>query len=129
MKKENIGVVMQAFYGNRTYTDLREDTIDYMLQGVLDKKFGLDYEVDRTIIAIPDSKCVLVYNKHQEVDQLKQNEEWKQRDAYIAKPLATVPELGVEIYSRCFICRMSDAGILESIQDEDAVVVSKYLAP
>ena len=119
---------MQAFYGNRTYTDLREDTIDYMLQGVLDKKFGLDYEADRTTIVIPDSKCVLVYNKYQEADQLKQNEEWKQRDGYIAKPLATVPELGVEIYSRCFICRMSDAGKLESIQDEDAAVVSKYLA-
>ena len=119
---------MQAFYGNRTYTDLREDTIDYMLQGVLDKKFGLDYEADRTTIVIPDSKCVLVYNKYQEADQLKQNEEWKQRDGYIAKPLATVPELGVEIYSRCFICRMSDAGKLESIQDEDAAVVYKYLA-
>ena len=129
MKKENIGVIMQAVYGNRTYTDLREDTVDYMRQGVLDQKLGLDQEVDRKNIAIPDSKCVLVYNKYQEADQLKQNEEWKQRDAYIAKPLATVPELGVEIYSRCFICRMSDAGILESIQDEDAVVVSKYLAP
>ena len=75
---------MQAFYGNRTYTELREDTIDYMLQGVLDKKFGLDYEADRTTIVIPDSKCVLVYNKYQEADQLKQNEEWKQRDGYAA---------------------------------------------
>lgn len=128
MKGENISVVMQAFYGNRTYTELSEDTIDYMLQGVLDKKIGLDFEVDRTIIAIPDSKCVLVYNKHQEADQLKQNEKWEQRDGYIAKPLATIPELGVEIYSRCFVCRMDEAGKLESIQDEDAVVIFKYLS-
>ena len=27
---------------------------------------------------------MLVYNKYQEADQLKQNEEWKQRDGYAA---------------------------------------------
>lgn len=128
MKNEYIVVVMQAFYGNRTCTELSEDTIDCMLQGMTDNAFRLDYEVDRTVIAIPDSKCVLVYNKHQEAAALKRNEEWKQTEDYIAKPLASIPEMGVEIYSRCFLCRMSDDGMFESIQNEDAGLISKYLA-
>lgn len=129
MKKDSIGVVIQAFYGNKSYIELNEDVIDYMLQGTLYEEPGLDFEVDRTIVKIPDSKCVLIYNKYQEADQLKQNEELWQRDAFIAKPLATIPELGINIYSRCFICRISETGTLESIQKEDAVIVSKYLAP
>lgn len=129
MKRELIGVIMQAFYGNRTYTELVEDDIDLVLQGVLNGQNALmDFEPDRTVIKLPDSKCVLVYNKHQEAAQLERCKEWALKDGYVAKPLATVPEQNLEIFSRCFICRMNELGKFESIQSEDRNVVCKYLA-
>lgn len=132
MKKELIGVVMQAFYGNRTYVKVDEEDIDAMLQGYIGsdwKKFGLRDDIDRTIVKLPGFDCVLVYNRHQEARELKEKERYFREDGYVMKPLAVVPELGLEIYSRCFLCRVDGAGCLISVQDEDAEAMRKYLAP
>ena len=88
----------------------------------------MDFEPNRTIIHIPDTKCVLVYNKYQEIAQLALVRDWAVKDGYIAKPLASLPELGIELYSRCFLCRMNESGNLESIRDEDQSIIHKYLA-
>ena len=127
MKKNLIGVIMQAFYGNRTYVEIGEENIDHMLQGNTDKSMSLSYQPDRTIIRIPGSQCVILYNKYQEEEKRKQNARWKAEDGYEAKPLAFMPEQGIEVYSRCFACRMSEDGVFESIKEEDCDLVFGYL--
>ena len=129
MRENSINVIMQGFYGNRTFTEISTDEIDYKLQGIMDRKLiPMDYEADRTIVRIPNSKCVLVYNKHQESDTVKKNKKWFDEEGYTAKPLAYVPEENIEVYSRCLVCRMAEDGTLESIEKEDINVVFKYLA-
>ena len=124
MKNKTIGIIIQAFYGNRTYTETKEEDIDYIVLGYLDKsKISPKEKFDRTIIRIPNSKCVLLYNKYQEETYLSRRD-----PDYTPKPLATIPELNLSIYSRCFICRIDDNGNLESIQPEDNDIISKYLA-
>ena len=49
-------------------------------------------------------------------------------DGYVVKPLAIIPELDLEIYSRPIACRMSEDGKLLSLQDEDYEVLFKYFA-
>ena len=127
MKKNTFGVIMQAFYGNRTYTEIKEADIDHILQGCLDNSMSLAYRIDRTIVRIPDSRCVIVYNKFLEEEDRKTIARWKAVEGYEAKPLALVPEQGIEIYSRCFACRMSEDGVFESIKGEDCDLVFKYL--
>lgn len=129
MKKELIGVIMQALYGNRTYMELDEKELDRVLQGCLTDRISLDYKIDRTIVEIPDSPCVIVYNKFQEEEMLKQVERWKEEEDYIATPLAIVKEKKIEIYSRCFMCRRNENNELCSILEEDSNLIMKYLKP
>ena len=131
MKNENelIEVIMQAFYGNRTGTEIRDDSIDAMLQGCLSSiHTDLAYEIDRSIVQIPGSKCIIVYNKYQEEGKREEIKQWFEEDGYKAKPLAFVPEKGVEIYSRCFVCRQNEEGELMSLQEEDYDIIFNYLA-
>lgn len=128
MVEKHIGAIVQGFYGNRTHIEITEDEIDRMLQGIMNCAFDLDYEANRTIIRIPHSDCVLVYNKHQEADYLKEVHRWRQEEGYNASPLAFVPEKNIEIYSRCMVCRMNDAGEFDSVQKDDCDVIFRYLA-
>ena len=128
MKKNNIGVIMQGFYGNRTYVEIKEENIDHMLQGYTDNSMSLSFQPDRTIVRIPGSECVIVYNKYQEEEQINKNVRWKAEDGYEAKPLAFMPEHGVEIYSRCFACRMGEDEVFQSIREEDCDKVFACLA-
>lgn len=125
--KELLEIVTQAFYGNRTGLTIKKENVDHLLEGNTSGDRELYYPNGRTIIQLPNSKAVLVYNKYQEEYQLKQNEEWLLEDGYVAKPLASIPELNLDIYSRCFICRMDEQGNLQNIEDEDDEVIEKYL--
>ena len=126
---DRIGVVVQAFYGNRTYTEIDVEEIDYLIQGILDREVcGLDHEVNRSVVRIPGSQCVLVYNRFQEEDALEQNKKYFAEAGYVAKPLAIVPEEGLEIFSRCLVCRMDENGGFASVEAEDWEVIGKYLA-
>ena len=125
-----IRIIIQAFYGNRTMTWIHPEQMDRIILGILTDQYVLkDEEIDRSIIHIPGSDhLVLVYNKYQEERELEYKEEVFQKSGYVMKPLASIPELDIELYSRCLMCRMNADGEFKNIQEEDKDMVLKYLA-
>jgi hypothetical protein len=129
MKNEHISIISQAFYGNRTGTEIRRENIDRFILGYQTDDFDVTEAIDRTVIHLPGSdNLVLVYNKHQEEERLKVKERALREDNYVIKPLASIPELDLEIYSRCIVCRMNAVGGFESLGEEDSEIWSRYLA-
>lgn len=129
MERKNIGVIIQGFYGNRVFTELEEDSIDYILQGILDPgMIEMEYEPDRTVVKIPDSECVLVYNKYQEAAKIEKIRKNADEFGYYSKPMAYIPQENIEIFSRCFACRLNEDGSLESLRKGDGEIVVRYLA-
>lgn len=128
-KGERIRVIIQAFYGNRTATETREEDVERLILGYTCSDLPVKEPIDRTLIPIPGyDNLVLVYNRFQEEKQREYARELFERDGYAAKPLAFIPEEGIEIYSRCLVCRVND-GKLESLQAEDFQSgFMKYLA-
>ena len=85
--------------------------------------------VDRTIIRLPGSdNLVLVYNKYQEEERLVDKERALREDNYILKPVASIPEANLDIYSRCIVCRMNADGVFESLGEGDYEIWGRYLA-
>ena len=135
-------VMVQAFYGNRTMTEIYPKDFDALLRGNL--QFSEPFEpkeaVERTVIRIPgDDKLVILYDESQErhaledlqdyfEDQKKPESERKPWNRHEPKPLAVIPEKGIRIYSRCLACRMNEEGKFESLQPEDMDKVTRYLA-
>ena len=129
MKNELIHIISQGFYGNRTGTELRRESVDRFILGYQTDDLSVTEPIDRTIVRLPDSKSVvLIYNKYQEAAWLETKDRALREDNYVIKPLATIPELGLNLYSRCIACRMNDNGNLESIETEDLDILDRYLA-
>ena len=130
MKREVLITVMaQAFYGNRVITEITPDQVDAIVLGWTGEILVKDEKIDRTIIPVPESdQVVLVYNKYQEERERASREELIREEGYVTKPLASIPEEGIELYSRCIACRMDKDGTLQSLQQEDYKVLMKYLA-
>lgn len=129
MKNELIYIISQAFYGNRTGTKIRRENIDRFILGDLTDDFALNEPVDRTIIHLPGAdRLVLVYNKYQEEERMAEKERVLRERNYVINPLAIIPELNLEIYSRCIVCRMNVAGEFESLADGDFEIWDRYLA-
>ena len=129
MKNELICIISQAFYGNRTGTEIRRENIDRFILGYQTDDFDTTEAIDRTVIHLPGSdNLVLVYNKYQEEERLKVKERALREDNYILKPLAAIPELNLEIYSRCIVCRMNADGVFESLAEGDFEIWDRYLA-
>lgn len=119
MKKNLINIVAQAFYGNRTSTEIRKEDIDRFILGYLDDSIKIESQINRTVINIPNvNDIVIVYNKYEE-EEAKHNN---------AKPLAVIPENNIKIYSRCIVCRINENGEFESLQNDDYNKFMKYLA-
>lgn len=113
-------VVAQAIYGNRTIIDIKEENIDYVILGIMDKEICplTDEKPDRTIIRIPDAEnLVIVYNKYQEAEKRASD-----------KPLVFIPQANIVIKSRCIICGIDDNENLVSITTEEYNKIAKYLA-
>ena len=128
-RKNLIFVVAQGFYGNRTGTEIRKEDIDRFILGYQSDELSVSEPIDRTVIHLPGtSDLVLIYNKHQEAEWLEKKERAFREDNYIVKPLATIPEMNLEIYSRCIACRMTVDGEFKSVEDEDLDLLGKYLA-
>ena len=88
MKNEHISIISQAFYGNRTGTEIRRENIDRFILGYQTDDFDVTEAIDRTVIHLPGSdNLVLVYNKHQEEERLKVKERALREDNYVIKPL------------------------------------------
>ena len=123
-----IRIIAQGFYGNRTITEICPEEMDSFILGYLDSSLVRNEEVDRTIIRIQDSEnLVLIYNKYQEERRRKRYTEYKEEE-HTPKPLATIPEYGQEIFSRCIVCRMNAEGVFESLEKEDCPKFMKYLS-
>ena len=128
-RKNLIFIVAQSFYGNRTGTEIRKEDIDGFILGYQSSGVIVDRPVDRAVIHLPGSdNLVLIYNTDQEADWLEKKERALRESNYIIKPLATIPEMNLEIYSRCIVCRMSVDGEFESLDDGDYEIWGRYLA-
>jgi hypothetical protein len=118
MNNDLIRIVSQAFYGNRTETEVERKNIDRFVLGYLDASIPIDKEIDRTIVRVSNAdNIVIVYNKYQEEEARKKS----------LKPLAVIPKGNIEIYSRCIVCRVNESGELESLQDGDYEKFVEYL--
>ena len=128
-RKDMVFIVAQGFYGNRTGTEIRSDDIDRFILGYQSADLSVTEPIDRTVIRLPGSeKLVLIYNKYQEAERLETKERALREDNYVIKPLATIPEKNLEIFSRCIVCRMDANGKLESLADGDFEIWGRYLA-
>ena len=134
-KNDQIAILIQHFYGNRTVTFINPDEFDAIMLGCLDKKWFEERhdreKIDRTIIRVPDTdNVVLVYNKYQEEERLKELQHFIQevyKNRYRFNPSAVIPEMGIVLYSRCIACRINEDGALISLEEEDCPKVVKYL--
>ena len=129
MKKDHINIIAQAFYGNRTGTEICTENIDRFILGYLDNSFPVTEAIDRTIVRLPGYEhVVLIYNRYEEEERRSLKERAWNEAQYVIKPLATIPEMNLEIYSRCIACRMTAIGEFKSIENEDLDILGKYLA-
>ena len=129
MQKEHINIIAQAFYGNRTGTEICTEDIDRFILGYLDNTLPVTETIDRTIVHLPGSELlVIIYNRYEEEERLSLKKRAWEEAQYEIKPLASIPEMGMEIYSRCIACRMTAAGDFQSIENEDLDILGKYLA-
>ena len=121
MNKHFIRIVSQAFYGNRTATEIERGEIDRFVLGYLDKNiFVDDARIDRTTIKVPNTdNIVIVYNKYEEEEA---------RENKMLKPLVVIPEDNIEIYSRCVVCRVDENGEFEDLRTEDLEKFIEFLA-
>lgn len=117
MKENLISIVAQAFYGNKTETEISKNNIDHFILGYLDNSIEITSPIDRTIVHVPNTdNVVIIYNKYQEEKHMNEN------------PLTYIPENNIKIYSRCIVCRMNESGEFESLEYEDFDKFMKYLA-
>ena len=118
--KNTITIIAQAFYGNRTLTDIKREDLPYFLLGFMDKSIYLESDgiLDETIIELPVEGCVLVYNKYAEEKAIN-----KKRSA-----LAYIPELNITLHSRCVLCGIDADGNLISLVPEQSKAAIKYLS-
>lgn len=124
-----IKVIAQAFYGNRTEVDIKQNDVDSFILGYLDDTVVDKKRVNRTIVRIPNvDNVVIVYNKLEEEKERNRKEELFKEENYVLKPLVVIEEDCVEIYSRCIVCRVDEHGELASLEDGDYEKVAKYLA-
>ena len=139
-RKDMIFIVAQGFYGNRTGTEIRRDGINHFLEGNLSPELfpGEDEKVDRRIINVPGSdNVVIVYDQNQEDEYMnvtfpemlaEYGEKYREDTGREMTPWVSckIPEIGVELHSRCFACRMDENGEFQSLEDGDGDVFVKY---
>lgn len=128
-KNNVIEVVAQAFYGNRVNTAIEKENVDRFILGYQSNDIPVTEPIDRTIVKVPNTdNIVIVYNKHEEEQAKSHREKLLKEENYILKPLATIEEENIKIYSRCIVCRIDENGELESLQKGDYEKIVMYLA-
>ena len=133
-RKNQIYIVSQCFYGNRTGTEIDRDWVDHFLRGHLSRElFGPKdiQDVVRKTVCVPGSEhIVIVYDqtqedryvfedfpKHYARDGAEYLERWgEELKMHVS---CEIPEIGFKIHTRCFACRMDDNEMLQSLEDSD----------
>lgn len=138
--ENNIKVIAQQFYGNRTGTSIRVEDIDCFLHGIMSPELfdGETDRVSRKTISIPGTdNVVIVYDQSQEDEYVneifpeiyaKEGQKYRERCGKDMKiPVSCeIPEMGLRIHTRCFACRIDENRELSSLEDEDIAAVLKY---
>lgn len=129
MKKDDlIFIITQCFYGNRTGTEIRRDDVKSFIRGNLSPRPGDDFsDVELKTIPVPgDENIVIVYDQTQENEYINVEfpeyaEEYRQKygEELRMQVSCSVPELGMELHTRCFACRMDGNGVFRSLEDGD----------
>ena len=121
--KETISIVTQCFYGNRTSSVIRREDVKYFIRGWQSRDSFADDDVrDVELMTIPvpsDENIVIVYDQTKETRKL--NSDYSHN--YIT---CSIPELGVELHSRCFACRIDENGVFQSLRDGDEAKFIDY---
>lgn len=126
--KNLLTIVSQAFYGNRTGTEIYEEDIDRFILGYQSNDLPVTEQINRTIIHVPNAdNIVIIYNKYEEKEKRELKEELFKNKGHILEPLAIIPEKNIKLYSRCIVCRMDENGAFESLHEEDYEKFMKYL--
>ena len=123
MKKEikKSFMLVQGYYGNINLIDIDESGIDEILT--------YNNIIDRIVINIPNTEnLVLIYNQYAEKNTRVKIKKYFEKNGYVTKPLAFIPEENIEIYSTCVICRKTKDGHFVTFENEDFDKVLNYLA-
>lgn len=126
-KRDYLGIVTQAFYGNRIGTEIKPENVDRFILGYQTDEIKITEPIDRTIINLPtDKNIVIIYNKYKEEEKKNLKEKLLKNENYVLKPLAVIPEYNLTLYSRCIACRIDENGEIKSLQDGDYEKIIKY---
>lgn len=139
-RRDCIFVVAQGFYGNRTGTEIRRENINYFLKGILSPELfpGRDKTVDRRTIKVPGSdNVVIVYDQNKEDEYMnvefpkmlaEDGDSYFEDTGRVMKPWVScsIPELDVELHTRCFACRIDENGEFQSLEDGDGDAFIEY---
>lgn len=127
-KKSLISIITQCFYGNRTGTEINRDDVKGFIRGwqiPVSEDYVRDVEL-KTIHVPGDKHVIIVYDQTAENEYL--NVEFPQyakeyREKYDEelqmKATCSIPELGIELHTRCFACRIDKNGVFQSLEDGD----------
>lgn len=126
-KKGCISIITQCFYGNRTGTEIRRNDVKAFIRGSLSPMPGEDFSdvVLKTIPVPGNENIVIVYDQTDEdkyihVKYPKYAEEYRQKyGEELHYATCIIPELGIELHTRCFACRIDENGVLQSLEDGD----------
>jgi len=130
--KDLISIIVQCYYGNRTGTEINRNEVKKLLMG--DPLKPTQEELDSVnvqTILVPNTKnIVIVYDKNKEDEYVNNTfpqlyaregadylERWgEELTPYIS---CSIPEMNIELHTRCFACRIDEDGILQSLQNDD----------
>lgn len=136
----SIFIIAQCFYGNRTGLEIKRTDVDSFLLGYTSSvDLSLTGKtVDRKIVRVPGTdNVVIVYDQNQEdnyvnvkfPEHYKENaKEYKERTGreFTMYVSCSIPEIGFEIHTRCFACRIDDNGELQSLENGDGEKFIQY---
>ncbi len=138
--KNNIFIIAQQFYGNRTGTEIRKEEADFFIHGILANEISYHKDVvfDRKTVKVPGTdNLVIVYDQGIEDEYVnvrfpeyyaEENEEYREFWGEDIKMIVSckIPEIGFEIHTRCFACRIDKNGELCSLEDGDCEKFIQY---
>lgn len=138
-RKNNISIISQFYYGNRTGTEISREHIDFFLRGYQGYYRPEDIEdvVRKTILVPGTDDIVIVYDQTQEEryvnvdfpeiyaqDGAKYLDRWgEELKMHVS---CEIPEIDFKIHTRCFACRMDENGVFQSLEDADAEKFIRY---
>ncbi len=124
-KEKTFSIYAQAFYGNRTMLPGLND--EEMIDAVLSGNTSVDdynrlkgwRETKKVIYEIPGTDLLLIY------DECRENEIRNYSDFALWKPCTVIPELNLELYSRCIAVKKEGNGY-GNMTEEDVTVINQY---